>query len=114
MTSGEKNHFTCHSSLATTPMILGTLRVRLILRQARSIKDKRQVVLSIKDKLRNSFNVSVAEIEEQDAWQTAVLGIAMVSNETHHLKVALGQVVEALKQHPVAEFVDHELEVIPV
>jgi uncharacterized protein YlxP (DUF503 family) len=95
-------------------MILGSLRVRLIIRQAKSLKDKRQVVLSIKDKLRNSFNVSVAEIEEQDARQMAVLGIAMVSNETHHLKVALGQVVEALKCHPVAEFVDHELEVIPV
>ncbi|MEI7687410.1 MAG: DUF503 domain-containing protein [Planctomycetota bacterium] len=95
-------------------MILGALRVRLIIRQAKSLKDKRQVVLSIKDKLRNSFNVSVAEIEEQDARQTAVLGIAMVSNETHHVKVALGQVVEALKSHPIAEFVDHELEVIPV
>ena len=58
--------------------------------------------------------VSVAEIEEQDARQMAVLGIAMVSNETHHLKVALGQVVEALKCHPVAEFVDHEMEVIPI
>ena len=97
-----------------TTMILGALRVRLIIRQAKSLKDKRQVVLSMKDKLRNSFNVSVAEIEEQDARQMAVLGIAMVSNETHHVKIALGQVVEALKCHPVAEFVDHELEVIPV
>lgn len=72
------------------------------------------MVLSIKDKLRNSFNVSVAEIEEQDVRQTAVLGIAMVSNETHHVKGALEQVLQALKVHPVAEFVDHELEVIPV
>lgn len=95
-------------------MILGSLRVRLIIREARSLKDKRQVVSSIKDKLRNSFNVSVAEIEEQDHRQMAVLGIAMVSNEAHHVKVALGQVVEALKVHPIAEFVDHELEVIPV
>ena len=70
--------------------------------------------MSIKDKLRNSFNVSVAEIEEQDARQMAVLGIAMVSNETHHLKIALGQVLEALKVHPIAEFVDHEMEVVPL
>lgn len=95
-------------------MIVGALRVRLIVRQARSLKDKRQVVLSIKDKLRNSFNVSVAEIEEQDARQMAVLGIAMVSNETHHLKVALGHVVDALKTHPIAEFVDSEMETIPL
>ena len=95
-------------------MIVGTLRVRLLLRQARSLKDKRQVVLSIKDRLRNSFNVSVAEIEEQDHRQMAVLGVAMVSNETHHLKTELAKVVEALKSHPVAEFVGSELEVTPL
>jgi len=95
-------------------MMIGTLRVRLLLREARSLKDKRQVVLSIKDRLRNGFNVSVAEVEEQDHRQIAVLGIAMVSNETHPLKVALGQVERALREHPVAEFLDSQLEVIPV
>ena len=92
-------------------MIVGTLRIRLLLRQARSLKDKRQVVKSIKDRLRNGFNVSVAEVEEQDNRQLAVLGIAMVSNEAHHLKTALGQIVQALRVHPVAEFLDHEMEV---
>jgi uncharacterized protein YlxP (DUF503 family) len=92
-------------------MIVGTLRVRLLLRESRSLKDKRQVVKSIKDRLRNGFNVSVAEIEEQDNRQVAVLGIAMVSNEAHHLKVALGQIVQALRVHPVAEFLDHQLEI---
>jgi uncharacterized protein len=92
-------------------MIVGTLRVRLLLRQARSLKDKRQVVKSIKDRLRNGFNVSVAEVDQQDNRQLAVLGIAMVSNEAHHLKTALGQIVQALRVHPVAEFLDHEMEV---
>ena len=92
-------------------MIVGTLRVRLLLRQARSLKDKRQVVKSVKDRLRNHFNVSVAEIEAQDNRQLAVLGMAMVSNEAHHVKMALGQIVEALRCHPVAELVDHEMEV---
>ena len=92
-------------------MIVGTLRVRLLIRQARSLKDKRQVVKSIKDRLHNEFNVSVAEIEEQDNRQLAVLGIAMVSNEAHHVKTALGQIVQALRVHPVAELVEHEIEV---
>jgi uncharacterized protein YlxP (DUF503 family) len=92
-------------------MIVGTLRVRLLLREARSLKDKRQVVKSIKDRLRNNFNVSVAEIEGLDNRQLAVLGLAMVSNEAHHVKMALGQIVEALKAHPVAELIDHEMEV---
>ena len=92
-------------------MIVGTLRVRLLLREARTLKDKRQVVKSIKDRLRNHFNVSVAEVDELDNRQIAVLGVAMVSNESHHVKSALGQMVEALRSHPVAELIDHEMEV---
>jgi uncharacterized protein YlxP (DUF503 family) len=92
-------------------MIVGTLQVRLLLREARTLKDKRQVIKSIKDRIHNHFNVSVAEVDELDNRQLAVLGIAMVSNEAHHLKQALGQIVEALKSHPVAELVSHEREV---
>jgi uncharacterized protein YlxP (DUF503 family) len=92
-------------------MIVGTLQVRLLLREARTLKDKRQVIKSIKDRIHNHFNVSVAEVDELDNRQLAVLGIAMVSNEAHHLKQALGQIVEALKSHPVAELVSHEIEV---
>jgi uncharacterized protein YlxP (DUF503 family) len=92
-------------------MIVGTLQVRLLLREARTLKDKRQVIKSIKDRLHNHFNVSVAEVEELDNRQLAVLGMAMVSNEAHHLKTALGQIVEALRSHPVAELIAHEMEV---
>jgi uncharacterized protein YlxP (DUF503 family) len=92
-------------------MITGTLRVRLLLRDARTLKDKRQVVKSIKDRLRNSFNVSVAEIEALDNPRSVVLGMAMVCNEAHPIKQALGEIVNALKVHPIAEFVDSEMEV---
>ena len=92
-------------------MIVGTLRIRLLLRQARSLKDKRQVVKSIKDRLRNGFNVSVAEVEEQDNRQLAVLGIAMVSNEARHVRTTFEHIVAALRGHPVAELVDHQMEI---
>ena len=92
-------------------MIVGTLRVRLAIREARSLKDKRQVVRSVKDRLRNHFNISIAEVAMQDDRQQAVLGVAMVSNETQHVRAALSQVVEALRCHPVAQMVDFELEV---
>lgn len=93
-------------------MIVGLLKVRLRLREARTLKDKRQVIRSIKDRLSNSFNVSIAEVDDLDQKQLATLGLAMVSNETHHVKTALGQVVEALRSHPIAEFLEHELETI--
>ncbi len=92
-------------------MLVGTLKMRLMIREARSLKDKRQVVKSIKDRLHNHFNVSVAEVDAQDHRQLAVLGVAMVSNETQHLRTALGQIVEALRGHPIAELLDYELEV---
>jgi uncharacterized protein YlxP (DUF503 family) len=90
---------------------VGTLRVRLLVREARTLKDKRQVLQSIKDRLRNQFNISVAEVDFQDHRQLAVLGMAMVGPEVHGLKVTLGQIVEALRVHPVAEFLEYEIEV---
>ena len=92
-------------------MVVGSLRVRLLLRQSRSLKDKRQVVQGIKDRLRNRFNVSVAEVESQDNRQLAVLGFAMVGNEVYHVRTTLEQIVAALRGHPVAELLDHEVEV---
>ena len=92
-------------------MIVGSARIRLLLREARSLKDKRQVVRSIMDRLRNGFNVSVAEVDAQDKHQLAVLGIAMVSNEAFHVRTTLQKIVEILRRHPIAEMISHELEV---
>jgi hypothetical protein len=92
-------------------MIVGSLRVRLLVRESRSLKDKRQVVKSIKDRLRNGFNVSVAEVEAQDHRQLAVLGVAMVGTDVHYVRSSLEEIVQALRRHPVAELLDHELDV---
>ena len=94
-------------------MYIGSLRVRLLVRESRSLKDKRQVVRAIKDRLRNQFNVSVAEVEAEDHRQLAVLGVAMVGNEAGHVRAALDEVARALRAHPVAEFVSSEVEVGP-
>jgi uncharacterized protein len=91
-------------------MLVGTLLVRMIVRESRSLKDKRQVVRSIKDKLAHSFNVSIAEVDQQDDRQLITLGIAMVSNETQHLRTALSQIVNAVRGHPVAQLLDYEID----
>src|SRR5438105_15183981 len=92
-------------------MIVGSLRVRLLVRESRSLKDKRQVVRSIKDRLQNRFNISIAEVEALDHRQLAVLGMAVVSNEARHVRTVLDEIVQALRSHPVAEFLDHEVDV---
>jgi uncharacterized protein YlxP (DUF503 family) len=92
-------------------MYVGSLRARLLVRDSQSLKDKRQVVRSITDRLRNGFNVAVAEVEALDHRQLAVLGVATVSGEAGHARTALEQVVNALRVHPVAELIDHQIDV---
>lgn len=60
-------------------MIVGTCLLRLHLPEARSLKDKRQAVTSLMSRLRNRFGVSVAEVDDQDSWHRATLGVACVS-----------------------------------
>lgn len=87
--------------------------MRLVLRDSRSLKEKRQMLRQVKDRLSNDFNVSVAEVDHQDLWQLATLGVAMVSADAEHLQSALQQVVEAVRKIRPAELVDHEMEILP-
>jgi hypothetical protein len=91
-------------------MIVGTLRIRLVLRESRSLKDKRRVLKSIKDRLSNKFNASVAEVDHQDEWRQATLGVAMVGTDTRYVNTALSKLVDHLRFAPGAELVDYELE----
>lgn len=77
-------------------MIVGVLEVVISIPQANSLKDKRRVVKSVKDRLRNNFNVSVAEIGDQDIWRTATLGIAVVSGDTSYANGVLSRVQDAV------------------
>ena len=91
-------------------MIVGTLEIRLHLPDARSLKDKRRVLHSLKDRLRNGFNVSVAEVENQDVIQAAVLAVAQVGNDTRYINGTLSRVVDALRRLPEARLVDYQIE----
>jgi uncharacterized protein YlxP (DUF503 family) len=93
-------------------VIVGSVRIRLLLRESRSLKDKRQVVKSIKDRLHNHFNASVAEVEALDNRQVAVLGAAVVGNEQSYVQQVLEQIVAAVRSHPIAELLGHEIEII--
>ena len=85
-------------------MYIGALEVRLRLRESRSLKDKRQVLRSIIDRLRGQFNVSVAEVDARDQWQLAVLGFAQAGEEAAGVKASLDQIANALRRHPIAVF----------
>jgi uncharacterized protein len=74
-------------------MPVGLLTLELHLPDAQSLKDKRQVLLSLKDKLRARFNVAVAELDYQDTWQRSVVGVVTLSNEEQHVAEALQKVL---------------------
>jgi|SRR5579864_6171622 uncharacterized protein YlxP (DUF503 family) len=67
-------------------MPIAYLTLELRIESAHSLKDKRQVVRSIKDRLRNSFNISVAEIDVTDLWQRATLGVVSISDSRDYLE----------------------------
>ncbi len=91
-------------------MHLGSLRVVLHIPQSRSLKAKRQVLNQIKDKLRNKFNISLAEVDDNDLWQRATIGIAAVTNSHQHLDQILTQVENAIASNPNIVLVDVERE----
>lgn len=85
-------------------MIVGVLEVRLLVRESRTLKDKRQVVRGILDKLRSSFNVAAAEVASHDDVKVATLAFAAVGFETAAVQHTLQQIAEAMRRHPVAEY----------
>ena len=91
-------------------MIVGTLKIRLVLRESHSLKDKRRVLKSLKDTLSNKFNISVAETDEQDVWQTAEIGVAAVGTDTPFVQSVLTNVVNYVRFFGGVELVDADQE----
>jgi uncharacterized protein len=74
-------------------MAVGLLTLELHLSAAQSLKDKRQVLRSLKDRLRGQFNVAVAELDFEDTWQRSVVGVVTLANEEHHVQDSLQNVL---------------------
>jgi uncharacterized protein len=91
-------------------MVVAILTVSLSIPQANSLKDKRRVIKSIKDRLRNGFNVSVAEIGDQDIWRSAVLGVAVISEDASYANGVLSRVQDFIRDKSDAIMTNCELE----
>jgi uncharacterized protein len=74
-------------------MPVGLLTLELHLSEAHSLKDKRQVLRSLKERLRANFNVAVAELDFEDTWQRSVVGVVTLSNEDRHVEEMLQKVL---------------------
>lgn len=93
-------------------MIVGLLELELRIPGAQSLKDKRMLMRSLRDRIRNKFNVSVAEVDGGDARRQGFLGVAHVSNEQKFSNQVLSKIVNLVESEPELELVDYRLEFI--
>ncbi len=95
-------------------MNVSVCRIELRLPENHSLKGKRQVIKSIIARLQNRYKVAVAEVDNQELWQIATLGIACVSNYRRHSDETLSNVVKFIIQnYPDVELLDSEIETFP-
>ncbi len=95
-------------------MTVGIARVTFRLHGNQSLKDKRKVVKSLVDKSRHRFNVSVAEVADQDRHQKAVLGVAVIGSDARVLNAVLDHILAFMESMGVADLVEREIELIPL
>ena len=91
-------------------MVVGVLTIELAIFDARTLKDKRRVIRSVKQRLHNAFNVSVAEIGYEVSPKRCRLGVAMVSNESRPLHSQLDQVIDLIRNVGGLTLLDYERE----
>lgn len=94
-------------------MNIGACKVRFRLPQNQSLKGKRQISKSITERVKNRFNVSIAEVDDHDLWQLFTLGITCVSTSPQHANEVLSKVVAFIEKSRFdAEMLDYEIEIL--
>ncbi len=93
-------------------MPVGLLTLEIFIPDARSLKDKRRVLRSLKDRLRGQFNVAVAELDHHDTWQRALVGVVTISPDQRHLEEALHKVENESGRLLGRDLVGSEIEVL--
>ena len=93
-------------------MTIGLLIIDLGIPGARSLKDKRRVLKSLRERLRSRFNCSVAETEFQDVWTRARLAVCVVSGDSRHANSQLNEIARFVERHPGGELLDYRIEML--
>ena len=91
-------------------MPVGVLTLEIQIPYSHSLKEKRAVLLKVRDRLRGRFNVAVAELDHQDVWQRATLGIVSISDSQKYLEGLFQQVLRETERTLGDDVVDHNLE----
>ena len=96
-------------------MHVGVCRIRFRLPENLSLKGKRRVLKSVTSRVGSKFNVSVAEVDDNDLWQLATLGVSFVSNNSRYTNEVLSKVVDFIANGRFEiEMLNYEIEILPV
>ena len=90
-------------------MLVALERFDLRIRESHSLKQKRHVVKTLTNNIRSTFNVSVAEVDHQDLWQRAAIGVAAVGSQEYHLRKVLHEVEKYVDRQTEVEVIETEL-----
>lgn len=93
-------------------MFVGILTLELYIPESGSLKGKRQVIRSIKDRIRQNFNVSIAEIDGHDLWQKAVFGVACIGVDKSYINGLLDKIVNLVQGNSSVELLNYSIEFI--
>ena len=93
-------------------MIVGILQLELSIGDAMSLKDKRRVVKSLKDRIAHGHNVSIAEVGALDEHRRSIIGIAMVANDKSYVEGGLSKLVDFVRMVPQVDLVDYQIELL--
>ena len=91
-------------------MTIGILQIEIGLPGNDSLKAKRMVLKSLKDRIRKQFNVSIAEVGEQDKWQRAVLGVTSVGADKRYVNGVLSKVIDLIEDARSVDLIDYQME----
>lgn len=94
-------------------MIIGVCTLELHIPEAASLKDKRSILKSLLSRLHQQFNVSAAEVDQNDLWQSAVIGMAVVSNSTRHAQEMINCMLDWIETgYPQVQIVRQTIELL--
>lgn len=93
-------------------MVIGCLQVKLSIPAAQSLKDKRMVIRSLKDRMMNKMNVSVAETDRQDVWKSCVMAVVTVAAERDIVERRMADAADFIRSNPEVVLLDVMTEVI--
>jgi uncharacterized protein YlxP (DUF503 family) len=93
-------------------LVVGVLQIELTVIDEMSLKDKRRVVKSIKDRIAHAHNVSIAEVGALDEHRRAILGMAMVANDKAYVEGGLSKLVDFVRMVPQVSLIDYQIDLL--